>query len=168
MRLFQIPVVVVAFSVAAIAQQPQQTPAQIQQQKTLADQMPVAAATAEFRTPLKTFETYYSLIVGVSASEFRCLTPNAMQKWFGKETLSEAGLAQMRADDVLRDETDHVLIEFRYLGTDPNKPKVTFGWRYNYKDNDGQRIEAVERQELTFVRTDTGWKIDLVNAEPTP
>ncbi len=168
MRLIQVTAIVAAFSIAVIAQQPDQTPEQIQQQKTLADQMPVAGAPAGFRTPLKTFETYFASIISATAAEFQCLTPHAMREWFGKETLTEASLQQMRASDALRDEKDHTLIEFRYVGTDPNKPKVTFGWRYTYKDNDGQRIAAIERQELTYVQTAAGWKIDLVNAEPTP
>jgi hypothetical protein len=117
--------------------------------------MPVAGAPVGFRTPLKTFETYFASIISATASEFQCLTPHAMKEWFGKETLTETSLQTMRASNELRDEKDHTLIEFRYVGTDPSMPKVTFGWRFTYKDNDGHRIEVLERQELTYVRTDT-------------
>ena len=161
MRIFPTYLIVLSLAAISVAEQPKQTAEQIQLQKASADQMPVSSAPAEFRTPLKTFEAYYSSVIGGPASKFRCLTPLAMKEWFGVDSLADEVVQRLRADNLLRDEKDHVLVEMRFT-SNPTRPKILLRWSYNYKDPDGKRIPILEGQELTFVRTDLGWKIDLV------
>jgi len=83
-------------AVCGFTQQPLQTAAQIQEQKAPADQLPIAGAPPSFLTLLKTFETYFSAFAKLDASEFACLTPNAIKEWFGTPTLSAEDLQRMR------------------------------------------------------------------------
>lgn len=148
-----------------IAQQTHQTVQQIQEQKKLADQATVEGAPDRFKTPLRTFEKYFGGICRLDASEFACLTRRAIKEWFGKEELTPSGLLSIAHGHQTRDERDHVLVEFRYA-SNAQRPKITFGYRYSFRFNDGERIVTVERERLTFVRTAEGWKIDAVESDP--
>jgi hypothetical protein len=167
MRYLAILIGMVVLALRSFAQQPVQTPAQIQQQKTLADQMQITGAPSGFITPFKTFETYFNAFAKADASEFACLTANAIKEWFSTDALSSDDLQRIRLSRQIEDEKDFTLIEFRYAA-DPNKPRIKFGWSSSGKDNSGQRITQYNRQELTFVRTADGLKIDLVDGQPTP
>ena len=161
MRYINIFVSALLFATVSWAEQVPQTPAQIQQQKTLADQMPVSGAPAGFLTPLKTFETYFSALARLDATEFQCMTTHAIKALFNGNVLNDQDLQKIKAGQQGRDERDYTLIEFRYT-VDPDHPKIIFGYSFTYPEADGRRVKGFEREELTLVRTEVGWKIDLV------
>jgi hypothetical protein len=142
-----------------------QSLADIQEQKALADRTPINGASPEFVTPLKTFETYFSALARLDASEFDCLTSHAIKLLFEVDFLSAAELDNIRAGQQARDEKEYSLVEFRYTA-DATRPKVTFGYTYNYPDARGGRSTKRERERITFVQTVNGWKIDSVEYEP--
>ena len=153
-------------SACIYAQQSQQSAVQILQQKALADQMPIATAPAEFRTPLKTFETYFAGTLARDASEYRSWTANALKALFDEEILNEASLAAIRSGRQELDERDYSLFEFRY-SHDVNRPMITIGYSYTYKAASGLRVQTGARERLSFIRTGGGWKIDLMETNPT-
>lgn len=136
----------------------EQTAEQIQEQKNLAGQMAIQGAPEEFRTPLKTFESFFGGIVRGDASEFRSLTTGAIMALFGHD-LSDADRQRLREHDLARDGKDYVLIEFRFTA-DADRPKILFAYRYNYLNRRGERIPTTEKHLLVLTRTDDGWKID--------
>ena len=159
---------ILALAVSAqmlFAQQPVQTPEQIHQQKDLANQAVIAGVADQFKTPLRTFETYFGGITRLDASNYLCVTSNGIKAIFEADTLTPDDLTSIRTGHQERDEKEHVLVEFRYTA-DQNRPQIIFGYRYNYRDKDGQRITTTEREKLTLTRTPEGWKIDAIESEP--
>ncbi len=158
-------VALIMFANIAFAQQTPQTAAQIQQQKDLANQSPIAGSQLDFRTALNTFESYYAGIVAGNATEFRCLTAHALKETYDSDGFTEAEKLRIQTERVARDEKDFLLVEFRFKA-DADHPEIIFSYRYNYKDDDGQRITTVEREKLVLTRTADGWKIDSLESGP--
>ncbi len=151
----------------AAAQQAAQTPEQIQQQKNAANQAVIAGVADDSKSPLKLFEAYYSGLIACDSTQFRCLTQQAIKDWLEVDALTAADLKRMSDGQKSLDKKDFVLVEFSYKA-DANRPEIVFGYRYNYKDGDGQRITTVEREKLILTRTADGWKIDALDSDPAP
>jgi len=150
----------------ALAFDPPQTPEQIQQQKNLAAQQVIENVPADFRTPLATFEKFYAGLVSGDASEFEAMTQKAIEGWLGEPVeLTPEGLQRMRDGAAERDERDHFLGEFVFKA-DAERPEITFGYRYNFKGSEGERITTVDRMRVVFVQTPQGWKIDEIEDDP--
>jgi hypothetical protein len=146
----------------ALAFDPPQTPEQIQQQKNLAAQQVIENVPADFRTPLATFEKFYVGLVSGDASEFSAMTQKAIEGWLGEPVeLTPEGLQRMRDGAAERDERDHFLGEFVFKA-DAERPEITFGYRYNFKGSEGDRITTVDRMRIVIIQTPQGWKIDEI------
>lgn len=150
----------------AFAFDPPQTPEQIQQQKNLAAQPVIDDVAPDFRTPLAVFEKFYAGLVAGDASEFEAMTQKAIEEWLERPgELTEEGLQNIRAGNAADDERDHFLGEFVFKAH-PDRPEITFGYRYNFKGPEGERITTVDRMRVVFIQTPQGWKIDEIEDDP--
>ena len=149
----------------ALAFDPPQTPGQIQQQKNLAAQQVIENVPDDFRTPLATFEKFYSGLVAGDASQYDCLTVKLIEEALGTDELTEERRQRISEGRAERDERDHFLGEFVFKAH-PDRPEITFGYRYNFKGSEGERITTVDRMRVVFVQTPQGWKIDEIEDDP--
>lgn len=145
---------------------PPQTPEGIQQQKSLANQQVVENVPSDFRTPLAVFEKFYAGLVAGDASEFAAMTQKSIEEWLGRPgELTPEGIQNIRDGRTERDERDHFLGEFVFKAH-PDRPEITFGYRYNFKGAEGERVKTVNRMRLVLIRTPQGWKIDEIEDDP--
>ena len=144
---------------------PPQTSEQIQQQKTLANLQVLEDADPDFRTPLTVFEKFYGGLVAGDASEFSYLMDHLIEEVLGPGELTPEGIQRMRDGQAERDERDHFLGEFVFKAH-PERPEITFGYRYNFKGPEGERITTVDRMRIVFIQTPQGWKIDEIEDDP--
>ena len=144
---------------------PPQTQEQIQQQKALAAQQVIENVEADFRTALAAFEKFYAGLTAGDASEFTALTQKAKENWVGPGELTPEEMQRIRNGRTERNERDHFLGEFVFKAN-VERPEITFGYRYNFKGPNGERIATVDRVRVVLVRTPQGWKIDEIQEDP--
>lgn len=145
---------------------PPQTPEGIQQQKSLANQQVVENVPSDFRTPLAVFEKFYAGLVAGDASDYSYLTDKAIEERLGPGELTTEELQRIRNGRAERDQRDHFLGEFVFKAH-PDRPEITFGYRYNFKGAGGERVTTVDRMRLVLIRTPQGWKIDEIEDDPS-
>ena len=142
-----------------IAADPPQTPAQIEAEMQRADEMPIATAPVEYRTPRKAFQTYWDAFKRMDESHFQSMTGACRTRIFGTDQpFTAAQLASMVAGHQRLMERNYQLLRFTYT-SEPQKPVIVI--TYSYETTvDGQNVLNREVERLTFTRTDQGWKVD--------
>jgi hypothetical protein len=144
---------------------PPQTPEEVQQQKNRAHQQIVENVPSAFRTPLAVFEKFYAGLVAGDASEYSCFTSKLIEEIFESGELTPESLQRLRNGRTDREERDHFLGEFVFKAH-PDRPEITFGYRYTFKGAENKRIMIVDRMRLMLIQTPQGWKIDEIEDDP--
>ena len=157
---------VIALGVCLIAADPPQTPAQMEAEMQRADEMPIATAPVEYRTPRKTFQTYWDAVKRIDSSEFACLTQACITQMLQKdEPLTPERLQRMSAGRSQMMERNHQLVSFKYVG-DAQKPKIEFVFSED-RTVAGQVYHFKFLERVSLIRTTDGWKIDSSDQEET-
>ena len=137
----------------------QQDPVSMRAQMNAADQQQSAADTTLYKTPLKTYQQYYSAFTGNnSKSLVASCTDSLKQKRTDGANPSDQDYINIDAQLAQAGFSNFQLLSFTFT-VDPKRPKITF----HYSCSKGQGT-VKEQVTLTMVDTSSGWKIDAIDS----
>jgi hypothetical protein len=159
-RQLSISAFILAIAASALAQQ--QDPADMQRQMAAADARVSASSNADasYRTPLKSFQTFFAAFQAVSPSVmFQSLTSHGQQDFFGTtQQPAQAEFDALAADINARSTANFVLQSFRY-SDNATSPKIVITYSCT-ATVDGQSVPFKEEVRILLSDTTEGWKID--------
>ena len=139
----------------------QQTAQQIQDQMNAADAPQSAANTVTYKTPLKTYQAYYSKwTTGSAKALFDCYTSALQQNELDGNPYPTDDQFNQIGNQILQDGYSNFQVTYFIFASDPQRPTVTV----TITSTDSQHQLRKEQLVMTMLDTAAGWKIDVLTA----